>query len=241
MREMLSTTAAIYGQGMGDKVALITDGRFSGATRGFCIGHVGPEAQEGGPIALVKDGDIIALDAVKGTIDLEVSAAELAERKKSGARAGPTTTRARSGNTRRPSAPPISAPSRIRAPRLKRTSTRICRYGEKGGRNGGSGTDTGTHARPGHGRPAEGFRVLRPALCIRHPAQACSRAKTTVSALRRSRRTSSSTASCSPSRSAPAASLSSSIPPASSSARYPASASMPGARSTINSWRRKPS
>ncbi len=83
MREMLSTTAAIYGQDMGDKVALITDGRFSGATRGFCIGHVGPEAQEGGPIALIKDGDIIALDAIKGTIELEVSASELAERKKS--------------------------------------------------------------------------------------------------------------------------------------------------------------
>jgi dihydroxy-acid dehydratase len=83
MREMLATTAAIYGQDMGDKVALITDGRFSGATRGFCIGHVGPEAQEGGPIALVKDGDMIALDAIKGTMELEVSAAELAERKKS--------------------------------------------------------------------------------------------------------------------------------------------------------------
>jgi dihydroxy-acid dehydratase len=83
MREMLATTAAISGQGMGDKVALITDGRFSGATRGFCIGHVGPEAQEGGPIALVKDGDMISLDAIKGVIDLEVSAAELADRRKS--------------------------------------------------------------------------------------------------------------------------------------------------------------
>jgi dihydroxy-acid dehydratase len=83
MREMLSTTAAIYGQGMGDKVALITDGRFSGATRGFCIGHVGPEAQLGGPIALVRDGDMINIDASSGRIDLEVSEAELAERKKS--------------------------------------------------------------------------------------------------------------------------------------------------------------
>ncbi len=83
MREMLSTTAAIYGQDMGDKVALITDGRFSGATRGFCVGHVGPEAQEGGPIALVRNGDIIALDAIQGTIEIEVSAAELAERKAS--------------------------------------------------------------------------------------------------------------------------------------------------------------
>ncbi len=81
MREMLSTTAAIYGQDMGDKVALITDGRFSGATRGFCIGHVGPEAQEGGPIGLIKDGDMISIDAEAGTIELEVSDAELAERR----------------------------------------------------------------------------------------------------------------------------------------------------------------
>lgn len=83
MREMLSTTAALYGQGMGDKVALITDGRFSGATRGFCIGHVGPEAAVGGPIALIEDGDIIAIDAEEGTIDLEVDEAVLAERRKS--------------------------------------------------------------------------------------------------------------------------------------------------------------
>jgi dihydroxy-acid dehydratase len=82
MREMLSTTAALYGQGMGDKVALITDGRFSGATRGFCVGHVGPEAAVGGPIALVRDGDMIALDAESGVIDIEVSANELAARAK---------------------------------------------------------------------------------------------------------------------------------------------------------------
>jgi len=81
MREMLSTTAAIYGQGMGDKVALITDGRFSGATRGFCIGHVGPEAAVGGPIALVQDGDPIVIDAENGRIDLEIDAAELERRK----------------------------------------------------------------------------------------------------------------------------------------------------------------
>ena len=81
MREMLSTTAALYGQGMGDKVALITDGRFSGATRGFCIGHVGPEAAVGGPIALVEDGDIISIDAENGTIDLEVDAAVLEKRR----------------------------------------------------------------------------------------------------------------------------------------------------------------
>ena len=83
MREMLSTTAAIYGQGMGDKVALITDGRFSGATRGFCVGHVGPEAATGGPIALIKDGDLISLDAIEGTIDLNVDAAELERRRTS--------------------------------------------------------------------------------------------------------------------------------------------------------------
>jgi dihydroxy-acid dehydratase len=81
MREMLSTTSAIYGQGMGEKVALITDGRFSGATRGFCIGHVGPEAAVGGPLALVRNGDRIVIDADKGTIDLAVADAELAARK----------------------------------------------------------------------------------------------------------------------------------------------------------------
>jgi dihydroxy-acid dehydratase len=82
MREMLSTTAALYGQGMGEKVALITDGRFSGATRGFCIGHVGPEAAEGGPIALIEDGDEIMIDAETGVIDLNVPADVLAERRK---------------------------------------------------------------------------------------------------------------------------------------------------------------
>jgi dihydroxy-acid dehydratase len=81
MREMLSTTSAIYGQGMGDKVALITDGRFSGATRGFCIGHVGPEAAVGGPIALLQNGDRIVIDAEKGTIDVMVEEAELARRR----------------------------------------------------------------------------------------------------------------------------------------------------------------
>lgn len=80
MREMLSTTAAIYGQGNGDKVALITDGRFSGATRGFCIGHVGPEAADGGPIALIEDGDIIRIDAEKGTLDLLIEDSVMAER-----------------------------------------------------------------------------------------------------------------------------------------------------------------
>ena len=81
MREMLATTASLYGQGMGDQVALITDGRFSGATRGFCIGHVGPEAAECGPIALIEDGDTIRIDADKGTIDLLVDDAVLAARR----------------------------------------------------------------------------------------------------------------------------------------------------------------
>jgi dihydroxy-acid dehydratase len=81
MREMLSTTAALYGQGMGDKVALITDGRFSGATRGFCVGHVGPEAAVGGPIALIRDGDMITLDAIAGSLSVDLSDEELARRK----------------------------------------------------------------------------------------------------------------------------------------------------------------
>ena len=81
MREMLSTTAAIYGQGMGEQVALITDGRFSGATRGFCIGHVGPEAAVGGPIALLRNGDRVVIDAERGTIDMLVDEAELARRR----------------------------------------------------------------------------------------------------------------------------------------------------------------
>jgi dihydroxy-acid dehydratase len=82
MREMLSTTAALYGLGMGDKVALITDGRFSGGTRGFCIGHVGPEAAVGGPIGLLKDGDIISIDAKKGKLDVKLSKSELERRLK---------------------------------------------------------------------------------------------------------------------------------------------------------------
>src|SRR6185437_247312 len=81
MREMLSTTAALYGQGTGGKVALITDGRFSGATRGFCVGHVGPEAAVGGPIGLLKDGDMIVLDAEAGTLTVELSDAELEVRR----------------------------------------------------------------------------------------------------------------------------------------------------------------
>ena len=80
MREMLATTAALYGQGMGGKVALVTDGRFSGATRGFCVGHVGPEAALGGPIALVRDGDIIELDAEKATLEVKLTKSELERR-----------------------------------------------------------------------------------------------------------------------------------------------------------------
>jgi dihydroxy-acid dehydratase len=82
MREMLSTTGAIYGQGKGEKVALITDGRFSGATRGFCVGHIGPEAAVGGPIALLKNGDIIDIDAKKGTINVKLTKKQLNTRKK---------------------------------------------------------------------------------------------------------------------------------------------------------------
>jgi dihydroxy-acid dehydratase len=81
MREMLATTGAIYGQGMGEKVALITDGRFSGATRGFCVGHVGPEAAVGGPLALLRDGDRIVIDAAAGTIDVQLSDADIANRR----------------------------------------------------------------------------------------------------------------------------------------------------------------
>ena len=82
MREMLATTAAIYGQGMGEKVALITDGRFSGATRGFCVGHVGPEAAVGGEIALIENGDIITLDSEKGILNVDLSDEELEKRRK---------------------------------------------------------------------------------------------------------------------------------------------------------------
>ena len=82
MREMLSTTAAIYGQGLGESVALITDGRFSGGTRGFCIGHVGPEAAVGGMIGLLKNGDEIIIDAKKGEINVSLSEEEINLRKK---------------------------------------------------------------------------------------------------------------------------------------------------------------
>ena len=90
MREMLATTAALSGQGMGKKVALITDGRFSGATRGFCVGHVGPEAAHGGPIAMLRNGDVITIDAIRGEISVALSDEELAARKAAWAGPRPT-------------------------------------------------------------------------------------------------------------------------------------------------------
>src|SRR5437868_8660972 len=81
MREMLSTTAALYGQGT-ENIALVTDGRFSGATRGLCVGHVGPEAMDGGPIGLLRDGDIIVIDADAGTMNVELSDDELDNRRR---------------------------------------------------------------------------------------------------------------------------------------------------------------
>jgi len=80
MREMLAVTAAIVGAGLGDSVALLTDGRFSGATRGFTVGHVAPEASRGGPIAAIRDGDVVVIDTVKKTLDVELTAEEMATR-----------------------------------------------------------------------------------------------------------------------------------------------------------------
>ncbi len=90
MREMLATTAALSGQGMGKKVALITDGRFSGATRGFCVGHVGPESAYGGPIALLRDGDVITIDAIRGELSVALTDDELADRRANWAGPRPT-------------------------------------------------------------------------------------------------------------------------------------------------------
>ena len=90
MREMLATTAVISGQGMGKKVALITDGRFSGATRGFCVDHVGPEAAHGGPIALIRDGDVITIDAISGELPMALSQDDLAARRTSWSGPRPT-------------------------------------------------------------------------------------------------------------------------------------------------------
>jgi dihydroxy-acid dehydratase len=93
MREMLGVTAAIMGAGLGDSVALVTDGRFSGATRGFMVGHVAPEAASGGPIGLVRDGDIITIDEETHGIHVEVAASELADRRKTWTAHAPKATR----------------------------------------------------------------------------------------------------------------------------------------------------
>lgn len=83
MREMLAVTAAVVGQGLGEKVAMITDGRFSGATRGFMVGHVSPEAFVGGPIALIRNGDLIEIDILKGKLSTRLTSAEIIKRRKS--------------------------------------------------------------------------------------------------------------------------------------------------------------
>ena len=126
MREMLGVTSAIYGQGMGDKVALITDGRFSGATRGFCIGHVGPEAAVGGPIGLLRDGDVIAIDAEAGTLEVERRGGELDRRRRPGGRTRPCTAPAACGSTPRRSARPRTAQSPTPAARPRSGATPSC-------------------------------------------------------------------------------------------------------------------
>ena len=127
MREMLSTTAALYGLGMGEKVALITDGRFSGATRGFCIGHVGPEAAEGGPIALVEDGDTIRIDAEAGTIDLLGRRRRPRRAARAVGRRRSTTIRpARCGATRAPVGP--ASKGAVTHPGAKAERHVLCRY-----------------------------------------------------------------------------------------------------------------
>ena len=119
-REMLSTTAALYGQGVGEKVALITDGRFSGGTRGFCIGHVGPEAGDGGPIGLFRDGDIIDIDAGRGNAYRCASTTPHWRReRRSGSRGAAPTPAGRSGNMRRAWGRPARAPSPILVVRRK--------------------------------------------------------------------------------------------------------------------------
>lgn len=112
MREMLGITALLYGQGMGDKVALLTDGRFSGATRGLCIGYAGPEAADGGPIAALQDGDMVAIDARPGarTISVELAAEEIALRLSRRQVNAGWRTAACWKNTRSPCAPPTRAP-----------------------------------------------------------------------------------------------------------------------------------
>ena len=119
MREMLSTTAALYGQGLGEDVALITDVRFSGGSRGFCIGHVTPEAHLGGPIALVEEGDHVIIDARKGEIELRIDEAEMSP---SDRNAGPgvrISNRVRFGATPKPSGTHRKVPSCTLAQRPK--------------------------------------------------------------------------------------------------------------------------
>ena len=154
MREMLSTTAALYGQGMGDKVALITDGRFSGATRGFCIGHVGPEAAVGGPIGLIQDGDIITHRRREGHDRGRRSATpSWPSAARPGSRASTTTSRAASGAMRRPSATPRRAPSPIPAARRRPMSTPIS---ERGRRSRPRHAPSPSLARARAGLPASG-------------------------------------------------------------------------------------
>ncbi len=127
MREMLATTAALSGQGMGKKVALITDGRFSGATRGFCVGHVGPEAAHGGPIALLKNGDMITINAIKGPSRSICRTRNWQSAKPNGkARARPSMPRGPCGNMHSWSGQPIWAPLPIPAARRSAMATWSC-------------------------------------------------------------------------------------------------------------------
>ena len=148
MREMLATTAALYGQGMGGKVALITDGRFSGATRGFCIGHVGPEAAVGGPIALLRDGDIIDIDAEKGTLEVKLSRRRAGQAQaRPGSRARRTSPPAICGNTPSRSVPRCMAPSPIRAVRPRSRAMRTSSAHRLGAWPARSGSPTRCGAR----------------------------------------------------------------------------------------------
>ena len=128
MREMLATTAALYGQGMGDKVALITDGRFSGATRGFCVGHVGPEAAVGGPIGLLRDGDIIEIDAEKGTLDVKLTKSEFEQRAREWKPHAEEFTSGYLWKYAQQVGPARAAPSPIRAGRLRKSAMRTSEH-----------------------------------------------------------------------------------------------------------------
>ena len=169
MREMLSTTAALYGQGMGDKVALITDGRFSGATRGFCVGHVGPEAAVGGPIALLRDGDIIELDAENAILRRQADEERARTRvPASGSRARTNSPPVTCGNTPSRLGRRVTAPSPIQAGLLRkramRTSDKLSRC--RNTRLAGRGDLWAWACSPDRPLPS----TERP-----HPAQRCSR------------------------------------------------------------------